>query len=147
MNEQKMDDLISGLTRGSQQGSQKSATENNGNPNNSSNTDNTDYSSKSKNPDKGSNTNNTSMGGNTKQSCKPDSTRHTDNTDPDTDKEVRFCTIVDAKILHKIRVVANREGLLIKDVVGAAFSKAIASYESKHGPIVGDLKGRADSLF
>ena len=50
-------------------------------------------------------------------------------------QEERFCTIVRTEILRKIRLIANREGLQIKDVVDAAFVKAIESYESRHGEI------------
>ena len=47
--------------------------------------------------------------------------------------EERFCTIVQSDTLRKIRIIANREGLQIKEVVNAAFNKAIKSYERKHG--------------
>ena len=50
-------------------------------------------------------------------------------------QEERFCTIVRTEILRKIRLIANREGLQIKDVVDAAFVKAIDSYERRHGEI------------
>lgn len=63
------------------------------------------------------------------------------------EKESRFCTIVEVNTLKKIRIIAKREGLQIKEVVGAAFLKAIASYESKHGRIDGAQQSRADSLF
>ena len=78
-----------------------------------------------------------------------DNTRHTrmmGKTEP-TEKESRFCTIVEVNTLKKIRIIAKREGLQIKEVVGAAFLKAIASYESKHGRIDGTQQSRADSLF
>ena len=61
--------------------------------------------------------------------------------------EERFCTIVQSETLRKIRIIANREGLQIKDVVGAAFEKAIKSYERKHGAVDGGLKGDASNLF
>ena len=96
MNEQRMDDLISGLTRGTE--------------------------------------------------SKPVLPRHTDNTG-NTSPECRFCTIVDKGTLQKIRIIAKREGLQIKEVVGAAFEKAISSYESRHGRIVGSQQSRVDSLF
>ena len=35
-------------------------------------------------------------------------------------KEERFCTIVSSGHLNKIRLIASREGLQIKDVVNAA---------------------------
>jgi len=61
--------------------------------------------------------------------------------------EGRFCTIVQSDILRKIRIIANREGLQIKEVVNAAFDKAIKSYERKHGKVDGDMKGDASNLF
>ena len=61
--------------------------------------------------------------------------------------EERFCTIVQSDLLRKIRIIANREGLQIKDVVNAAFEKAIKSYERKHGTVDGGMKGDASNLF
>lgn len=49
--------------------------------------------------------------------------------------EERFCTIADKDQLRKLRIIAKREGLNVKDVVGAAFEKAIRSYERKHGEL------------
>ena len=62
-------------------------------------------------------------------------------------EEERFCTIVSTELLHKIRLIASREGLQIKDVVNAAFEKAIKSYERKHGVIEGDIRGNVGNLF
>ena len=61
--------------------------------------------------------------------------------------EERFCTIVSSELLHKIRVIAKRERLQIKEVVNAAFEKAISSYERKHGTIDGDVRGSTKNLF
>ena len=61
--------------------------------------------------------------------------------------EERFCTIVQSDTLRKIRIIANREGLQIKEVVNAAFNKAIKSYERKHGSVDGAMKGDATNLF
>ena len=61
--------------------------------------------------------------------------------------EERFCTIVQSDILRKIRIIANREGLQIKEVVNAAFEKAIKSYERRNGPVDGRMKGDAKNLF
>lgn len=60
--------------------------------------------------------------------------------------EERFCTIVNSETLKKIRIIANKEGLAIKDVVDAAFEKAISSYERKHGKIE-EIKRSAKDLF
>ena len=62
-------------------------------------------------------------------------------------KEERFCTIVSSDLLHKIRLIASREGLQIKDVVNAAFEKAIKSYERKHGTLEGSVRGDTKTLF
>ena len=61
--------------------------------------------------------------------------------------EERFCSIVKSDIIRKIRIIANREGLQIKDVINAAFAKAIKSYERKHGTVDGDSRGDASNLF
>lgn len=61
--------------------------------------------------------------------------------------EERFCTIVQSDNLRKIRIIANREGLQIKEVVNAAFEKAIKSYERRKGPVDGRMKGDAKNLF
>lgn len=128
-----MDNLISGLTKLKEP---LSGTDTN--PAENSNTGNTGNSRNNVNTDKKSKPQNSVLSGNT---------NNRDNTESAGDHETRFCTIVDVNNLRKIRIIANREGLLIKDVVGAAFTKAISSYEAKHGPIEGDLRGRADNLF
>jgi hypothetical protein len=61
--------------------------------------------------------------------------------------EERFCTIVSAEAVKKLRIIATREGLQIKDVVDAAFTKAIASYERKHGKIEDKPKKNTADLF
>lgn len=66
---------------------------------------------------------------------------------PSVDKKERFCTIVSSDLLHKIRLIANREGLQIKDVVNAAFEKALKSYERKHGVIEGEVRRNVSNLF
>lgn len=62
-------------------------------------------------------------------------------------QEERFCTIVRSDILKKVRIIATREGLQIKDVVEAAFEKAISNYERKHGKIEEDPKKNVKDLF
>lgn len=66
---------------------------------------------------------------------------------PSADKEERFCSIVSSALLHKIRLIANHEGLQIKDVVNAAFEKAVKSYERKHGVIEGEVRRNVGNLF
>ena len=58
-----------------------------------------------------------------------------------------FCTIVSSNLLKKVRIIATREGLQIKDVVEAAFEKAISNYERKHGKIEDDPKKNVKDLF
>jgi len=62
-------------------------------------------------------------------------------------KEERFCTIVNSETLKKIRLIAVREGLQIKDVVNAAFDKAVKSYERKNGTLDKDTRRDASQLF
>ncbi len=61
--------------------------------------------------------------------------------------EERFCTIVECEQLRKIRIIAARENLQIKEVVNAAFSRAISIYEQRNGTIEEDARGRIDNLF
>ena len=61
--------------------------------------------------------------------------------------EERFCTIVSSELLKKIRIIAKREGLPIKDIVSAAFEKAIDLYEQKHGEVFENQKKNAKELF
>lgn len=61
--------------------------------------------------------------------------------------EERFCTIVDSDVLKKIRIIATREGLQIKNVVEAALEKAICIYEHKYGVIEEDPKKNLKKLF
>lgn len=60
--------------------------------------------------------------------------------------DTRFCSVVNKELLQKIRIIAERESLPIKDVVNAAFSKAVKSYEAKHGEII-SKRGDASRLF
>ena len=103
-------------------------------------TDNTSNTDNRRNADNSGHTDNSNHADNTKH------TRLTGKTEP-AEKESRICTIVEVNTPKKIRIIAKREGLQIKEVVGAAFLKAIASYEAKHGRIDGTQQSRADSLF
>ena len=82
-----------------------------------------------------------------KQAQTSDLTVPTERQSRETPAEERFCTIVQSDTLRKIRIIANREGLQIKEVVNAAFDKAIKSYERKHGSVDGAMKGDASNLF
>lgn len=66
---------------------------------------------------------------------------------PKAKKKERFCTIVDTDTLRKIRIIASREGLQIKEVVNAAFDRAIAVYERRHGKVDGDMRTNPKDLF
>ena len=61
--------------------------------------------------------------------------------------EERFCTIADRDALRKIRIIAAREHLQIKEVVNAAFALAISNYEKKHGKLDSEVKGNPKNLF
>ncbi len=82
-----------------------------------------------------------------KQAQTSDLTVPTERQSREKPAEERFCTIVQSDTLRKIRIIANREGLQIKEVVNAAFDKAIKSYERKHGSVDGAMKGDASNLF
>ena len=77
----------------------------------------------------------------------PDKAVKSDKESGESIPEERFCTIVQSDTLRKIRIIANRERLQIKEVVNAAFEKAIKSYERKNGPVDGRMKGDARNLF
>lgn len=49
--------------------------------------------------------------------------------------EERFCTIVDVTQIEKIRMIAAKEDVTIKDLVSLAFDVIIKKYESLHGKI------------
>ena len=82
-----------------------------------------------------------------KQAQTSDLTVPTERQSREKPAEERFCTIVQSDTLRKIRIIAKREGLQIKEVVNAAFDKAIKSYERKHGSVDGAMKGDASNLF
>ena len=73
--------------------------------------------------------------------------RRTIKNNPQDTKEEHFCTIVSSGLLHKIRLIANREGLQIKEVVNAAIEKAIKIYVRKHGVIEDDGRSTVSNLF
>lgn len=61
--------------------------------------------------------------------------------------EERLCTIVSSEKIKKLRIIATREGLQLKNVLDAAFAKAIGSYERKYGKIEEDAKKSTKDLF
>jgi hypothetical protein len=68
--------------------------------------------------------------------------------DPGDDgQEERFCSILPSVLLRKVRIIARREGLSIKQVMAAAVRKAVTSYEQKHGPIDDRRRNDTSDLF
>ncbi len=51
------------------------------------------------------------------------------------EKIIRFCTMADEEKVAKIRTIAAREGLPIKDLMNLAFTRLINEYESKYGVV------------
>lgn len=49
--------------------------------------------------------------------------------------EQRFCSIVKTDTMNKIRAIAKRQGLQVKDIVQTAFEIVVDNYESKFGEI------------
>lgn len=62
-------------------------------------------------------------------------------------QEERFCSILPSVLLRKVRIIARREGLSIKQVMAAAVRKAVTSYEQKHGPIDDHRRNDTSDLF
>ena len=62
-------------------------------------------------------------------------------------QEERFCSILPSVLLRKVRIIARREGLSIKQVMAAAVRKAVTSYEQKHGPIDDRRRNDTSDLF
>lgn len=58
-----------------------------------------------------------------------------------TDLAENFCGRADSNKLAKIRAVAEKENVAIKDLYNLAFDLFIKAYEEKHGPI--HIKSRA----
>lgn len=50
-------------------------------------------------------------------------------------KVIRFCTMADDDKVTKIRTIAAREGIAIKDLMNLAFDKIINEYEKKYGVV------------
>lgn len=63
-------------------------------------------------------------------------------------KPLHVCTVVPVDQMAKVREIARRECLPIKDVVSAALAAAITRYEKKHGPVVPpEASGDSSKLF
>lgn len=58
-----------------------------------------------------------------------------DEESTDIGEQMRTSLIVNRDIYDKIRMIAIREGLTVKEVVHYAFEHAVEAYEKKNGPI------------
>ncbi len=59
------------------------------------------------------------------------------------------CTLVDVDQMAKVRTIADREGIALKDIFAAALNLAISNYEQKNGPvrIKNAKKGNVNDVF
>lgn len=58
-----------------------------------------------------------------------------------------FSCICNSKLIAQVRAIAWKEHLTVRAVVESMFSKCIAKYEKKHGPIQTEHGRPADDLF
>ena len=58
-----------------------------------------------------------------------------------------FSCICDSRLIAQVRAIAWKEHLTVRAVVESMFSKCIAKYEKKHGPIQTEHSRPADELF
>lgn len=58
-----------------------------------------------------------------------------------------FSCICNSKLIALVRAIAWKEHLTVRAVVESMFSKCIAKYEKKHGPIPTEHSRPADELF
>ena len=71
-----------------------------------------------------------------------------DNTDGATaDKTGHFSCICDKDLIAKVRAIAWQEHLTVRAVVESMFTKCIAKYEKKRGPIQIDPSQPSEELF
>ena len=71
-----------------------------------------------------------------------------DSTDGATaDKTGHFSCICDKDLIAKVRAIAWQEHLTVRAVVESMFSKCIAKYEKKRGPIQIEPNQSSDGLF
>lgn len=71
-----------------------------------------------------------------------------DNTDGATaDKTGHFSCICDKDLIAKVRAIAWQEHLTVRAVVESMFSKCIAKYEKKRGPIQIEPSQPSEELF
>ncbi|MCM1510939.1 MAG: hypothetical protein NC116_09525 [Clostridium sp.] len=58
-----------------------------------------------------------------------------------------FSCICDYKLIAQVRAIAWHEHMTVRAVVESMFSKCIAKYEKKHGPILIEQSSSSDDLF
>ena len=58
-----------------------------------------------------------------------------------------FSCICDSRLIAQVRAIAWKEHMTVRAVVESMFSKCIARYEKKHGPIQTEHGRPADDLF
>jgi len=58
-----------------------------------------------------------------------------------------FSCICDAKLIAQVRAIAWQEHMTVRAVVESMFSKCIAKYEKKHGPIQTEQNRPSEELF
>lgn len=58
-----------------------------------------------------------------------------------------FSCICDSKLIAQVRAIAWHEHMTVRAVVESMFSKCIAKYEKKHGPIQIEQSRSTDDLF
>ncbi len=72
------------------------------------------------------------MGGLVPSSASPESSDRKKSEKP---VNVRICTLIDSELMIKVRALAQKEGLDLKDIFNVGLRMAIKDYESTHGPI------------
>jgi len=58
-----------------------------------------------------------------------------------------FSCICDSKLIAQVRAIAWQEHMTVRAVVESMFTKCIAKYEKKHGPIQTEQNRHSDELF
>ena len=64
-------------------------------------------------------------------------------------KMEHVCTLIDTEQMAKIRAIAEREGIALKDIFAVGLNMAISNYEQKNGTIriKPTKKGNASDVF
>ncbi|MBR3455979.1 MAG: hypothetical protein IKH26_11730 [Bacteroidaceae bacterium] len=64
-------------------------------------------------------------------------------------KMERICTIINAELMNKVRAIADKEHIAIKDIFTKGLTLLVNAYEEKHGTIRlrQTKKGDVESVF